>query len=145
MLTKKRATGASAVTNGSELLPGVDGRSPTARRYRDICAALAADRGGVQVLIHRSGRMQLIRRFAASACLAELIEAKIVSGEMIDLAEHALLSSTLVRLANHIGLERIPRDVAPYLSGVLDNEAREFWSPLQSRIEDGPVIEATTS
>ena len=143
MLTKKRATGASAVTNGSELLPGVDGRSPTARRYRDICAALAADRGGVQVITE--ARMQLIRRFAASACLAELIEAKIVSGEMIDLAEHALLSSTLVRLANHIGLERIPRDVAPYLSGVLDNEAREFWSPLQSRIEDGPVIEATTS
>ena len=60
-------------------------------------------------------RMQLIRRFAAAAVLAEDMEAKLANGEQIDIAEFAQLSSTLVRLTNHLGLERIPRDVSPYL------------------------------
>ncbi len=57
--------------------------------------------------------MQLIRRFAASAVLAEAMEARLVSGEAIDIAEHSQLSSTLVRLASRIGLERVPKDVTP--------------------------------
>jgi hypothetical protein len=35
-----------------------------------------------------------------------------VNGETIDISEHCLLSSTLVRLANRIGLNRIPKDVS---------------------------------
>jgi hypothetical protein len=33
----------SRVTNGRELLPGVSGKLPMARRYHDICAALVTD------------------------------------------------------------------------------------------------------
>jgi hypothetical protein len=97
------------VTNGGELLPGIDGRSVTARRYHDLVAALVADHGTVP----SETRMQLIRRFAASAVLAETMEARLVSGGTIDVAEHSQLSSTLVRLASRIGLDRIPRDVTP--------------------------------
>lgn len=82
--------------------------------------------------------MQLMRRFAAAACLAELMEARLVSGEDIDIEEHALLCSTLVRLANHIGIERVMREVGPQLSKVLGGAS---WSPLQSRVDE--AIEAS--
>jgi hypothetical protein len=55
--------------------------------------------------------LQLIRRFAAAAVLAEQMEARLANGEQIDIAEHATLSSTLVRLAQRIGIDRVPRDV----------------------------------
>jgi hypothetical protein len=57
-------------------------------------------------------RVQLCRRFAAAACMAEAMEARLVNGETTDISEHCLLSSTLVRLANRIGLNRIPKDVS---------------------------------
>jgi hypothetical protein len=43
--------------------------------------------------------MQLIRRFASGAVLAEALEARLARGENVDISEYALLSSTLdVRL-----------------------------------------------
>ena len=36
----------SRITNGSALLPGVDGRSVIARRYRDLVEALTAEQAG---------------------------------------------------------------------------------------------------
>ena len=37
----------SAVTNHKDLLPGLDGRSATARRFRDLVNAFAADMSGL--------------------------------------------------------------------------------------------------
>jgi hypothetical protein len=102
------------VTNGTEILPGVDQRSPLARRYRDLIAALVVDHGQAP----SETRMQLIRRFAACAVLAESLEARLVNGGTIDIAEHSQLSSTLVRLASRIGIDRIPRDITPTLSDI---------------------------
>ena len=59
----------SAVSNGKDLLKGVDGRSSLARRYRDVMEALIADQGGPAAL--SEVRRQLIRRFSACAVLAE--------------------------------------------------------------------------
>jgi hypothetical protein len=101
------------VTNGSDLLPGVDQRSAIARRFRDIVSALVADQGGADRL--SEVRLQLVRRFAAAAVLAENLEGKLASGEQIDLQEHALLSSTLTRLAQRIGIDRRARDITPSL------------------------------
>ena len=108
----------SRLTNGAELLPGVDGRSATARRYKDLVAAISSDQGGADRL--SEARMQLVRRFAAAACLAENMEAALVRGENIDLQAHALLCSTLVRLAQRIGIDRRSRDVTPTLKDYLD-------------------------
>jgi hypothetical protein len=102
--------GRSRVTNGADLLPGIDGRSPTYRRYRDLVAAMVADLGGIAL---SEARMQLVRRFAASAVLAEAMEARLVKGEPVDIMEHSQLASTQVRLASRIGLERMPKDVTP--------------------------------
>src|SRR5262245_11726696 len=101
----------SRVTTGKDLLPGVDGRSPLARRYRDLLAALVNDQGGADHI--SEARMSLCRRFAAAACIAEAIEADLVNGKQIDTSEHCLLSSTLVRLANRIGLSREARNITP--------------------------------
>jgi hypothetical protein len=111
----------SRITNGSAVLPGVDGRSLIARRYKDICAAILTDQGGDDMC--SESRRQLIRRFAAAAVLAEQMEARLANGEEIDIAEHALLTSTMVRVAQRIGVDRIPRDVSsPSLADILREE-----------------------
>ena len=100
----------SRISNGQEILPGVDQRLAIARRYRDLVAQIAIDQGGPDRCSET--RMQLIRRFASGAVLAEALEARLVKGEQVDIAEHALLSSTLVRLAQRIGINRVAWEVA---------------------------------
>jgi hypothetical protein len=90
------------------VLPDVDGRSVIARRYRDITRAILVDQGGVDQC--SESRQQLVRRFAAAAVLAEQLESRLANGEQIDVSEHALLCSTLTRLAQRIGINRIPHD-----------------------------------
>jgi hypothetical protein len=108
---KAHGQGRSRLSNGKDILPGVDGRSLVARRYRDIASAVLADQGGLQDC--SESRLQLIRRFAAASCLAEQLEAKLARGEQIDIQEHALLCSTLTRLAQRIGIDRRQRDITP--------------------------------
>jgi hypothetical protein len=107
----------SRISNGRELLPDIDLRLAIARRYRDLVAQIAIDQGGPDRCSET--RMQLIRRFASGAVLAEELEARLVRGEQVDIAEHALLSSTLVRLAQRIGINRVAKDVSPTLGDYL--------------------------
>ena len=104
----------SRVTNGEEILPGVDGRSLIGRRYRDIAEAILADQGGDDRC--SEGRRQLVRRFAAAAVLAEQMEADLANGAEISIERHALLVSSLVRLSGKLGLERRAKDITPTLS-----------------------------
>jgi hypothetical protein len=116
-LSPNSVTNRSRISNGRELLPDIDLRLAPARRYRDLVAQIAIDQGGVDRCSET--RMQLIRRFASGAVLAEELEARLARGENIDISEYALLSSTLVRLANRIGIERVARDISPTLSDIL--------------------------
>jgi hypothetical protein len=116
-------TSRSRVGNGRDLLPDIDGRSATARRYKEVLNAIIADQGGADRLSET--RLQLVRRFAAASVLAEKIEARIVEGQEIDLAEHAQLSSSLVRLAQRIGIDRRARNVTPTLAEYLEQRASE--------------------
>ena len=72
----------SGVTNGRDVLPGVDGRTLIARRYHDICSAIFIDQSGIENC--SEARQQLIRRFAAAAVLAEQLESKLANGATID-------------------------------------------------------------
>ena len=110
-LSPRSVTNRSRISNGQEILPNVDQRLAIARRYRDLVAQIAIDQGGADRCSET--RMQLIRRFASGAVLAEELEARLARGEPVDIAEHALLSSTLVRLAQRLGLERRARNVTP--------------------------------
>jgi len=109
---RRKSRQRSKVTNGSALLPDVvDGRSATARRYRDLVEALTADQGGADQC--SESRRQLIRRFASVSVLCEQAEAKLAAGEEIDVSQHALLCSTLTRLVTRLGLERRQKDITP--------------------------------
>jgi hypothetical protein len=131
----RKKTARTRVSNGRDILPGIDGRSVTARRYRDLATAIATDQGGADHL--SEARIQLIRRFAAAAVLAEAMEARLVAGEKIDTGEHALLCSTLVRLASRIGIDRRSKDVTPLLKDYLDDASEvEDADLLDSEIED---------
>src|SRR6476620_8437187 len=107
----------SAVTNHKDLLPGLDGRAATARRFRDLVNAFVADMGGLD---HCSEvRLGLVRRLAATTVQAEMLEARMVNGDAIDIATLCTLASTTVRLSQRLGLERRARNVTPAVSQYL--------------------------
>jgi hypothetical protein len=56
----RKRYGKSRITNGSQLLPLTDGRSMTARRFRDLYQQIAEDLGGLDRM--SEGQKQLIRR-----------------------------------------------------------------------------------
>jgi hypothetical protein len=112
-----KSHGRSRTTNGKDVLPNVDGRSIVARRFRDISFAILADQGGADCC--SESKLQLIRRFAACAVIAEQMEAQLARGEPINIAEHSQLSSTLTRLAQRIGIERRAKDVTPSVEAYL--------------------------
>jgi hypothetical protein len=101
----------SAVSNHSDLLPGLDGRSATARRFRDLVNAFVADMGGLDRCSEI--RLGLVRRLAATTVQAEMLEARMVNGEQIDIATLCTLASTTVRLSQRLGLERRARNMTP--------------------------------
>jgi hypothetical protein len=93
-----RATSRSRISNRSRLLPGVDGRSATARRFRDICAAYESEAGGNVTEVERD----LIRQAAGLTLRAEQLQGAIVRGEAVDNDELIRLSSTAKRLLEAI-------------------------------------------
>jgi hypothetical protein len=119
-VARRKPEASSRVTNGREVLPGVDGRSLIARRYRDISSAIVADQGGIDRLAE--ARLQLIRRFAACAVMAEQMESLLANGKKIDIGEHALLTSSMVRVAQRIGINRRAREIMPSLSQYLETK-----------------------
>ena len=75
----RRRVSRSRVSNGSEFLPNIDGRSATARRMRDLVEDFKGHLGGnVSV-----AQEVIIRRCAALASLAEAQEAAHVTGEKV--------------------------------------------------------------
>ena len=68
-------------------------------------------------------RSQLVRRFAALAVQAEMMEAKLARGETISIADQAQIASTLVRLASRIGIDRRARAIVPDLKDYLEGRA----------------------
>src|SRR3954471_2106435 len=100
---KRKPQGRSRLTNS------VDGRTAIYRRFRDIASQIALDQGGLDQL--SEARLQLVRRFAATAVLAEQLEAALANGQEINVERHALLCSTLTRLAHRIGIDRRAKNV----------------------------------
>jgi hypothetical protein len=93
-----RATTRSRISNWSRMLPGVDGRSYTARRFRDISANYEAEFGGNISELERD----LIREAAGLTPRAEQLQGAIVRGEPISNDELVRISSTAKRLLETI-------------------------------------------
>src|SRR5260370_4471940 len=63
----------SRITNGSALLPGVDGRSPWVRRCKDVISSHLSDLGGVDNT--SAAERSLIRRVSVMTVELERLEA----------------------------------------------------------------------
>jgi len=69
----------SKLSNGSKLLPMTDGRSATARRFRDLFEDICGDLGGCDLL--SEGQRQLAKRAALLSAECERLEALAVRDE----------------------------------------------------------------
>lgn len=116
--------GRSRITNGKELLPGVDGRSVWARLFRDQRAALIQHAGGED---HVSEPRRMLARRAA-AIEAELVHLEASFAEArsrgaapesaaVDL--YSRLSNNQRRLLEGLGLDPTAKEVTPSLHSYL--------------------------
>jgi hypothetical protein len=99
LIARSSTTNRSAVTNGSKLLVGIDGRSPTARRFRDLMQAYEAEIGGDLTEVERG----LVKQAAALTLRAEQMQADIVNGKAVDSDALIRISSTAKRILGAIG------------------------------------------
>ena len=93
----------SRVTNRSDLLRGIDGRSAEARRYRDLIEGFAADFDDAPP---GERELALIRQAAAMSVQAEALQARIVRGEDVDLEQLTRLSNVLTRTLKELGIRK---------------------------------------
>ena len=113
-VTLPKPTARSRVSNGSALLPGVDGRSVWMRRFRDLMQLHVADAGGDVSEAKRS----IIRRASTLEVELERLEAKFAASGEADAADLDLYqraSNTMRRHLESVGLERVARNVTPAL------------------------------
>jgi hypothetical protein len=117
-LARRKPEARSRVGNGKTLLPMVDGRSATARRFKDLVEDIAADLGGQDHL--SEGQRQLIRRAAMLSAESERMEALAARGEAeFDIDLYGMICDRLGRLFGRLGLERKSKDVTPDLRSYL--------------------------
>jgi hypothetical protein len=112
----------SRVANGSELLPGVDGRSAWVRRCKELIADHIADLGGEANT--SAAERSLIRRASVMTVELERLEVKFATaGEASpdDLELYQRTAGNLRRLLESIGLRRRARDVTPTLGEILSS------------------------
>ena len=114
----------SSVSNGSRLfaVAGLDGRTQTARRFRDLIEEISNDLGGSDRL--SEGQRQLIRRAASLSIMAESIEADMARDLAFDVTVYGTIADRLRRLFETLGLERQQRDVTDDIDNVLARVAR---------------------
>ena len=109
----------SRITNGRELLPGIDQRSTWARRMRDLIELHVDDIGGLEVT--SEAQRSLIRRISVLEVEAEYLETAFAqrnaSGKQYDL--YLRIAGLLKRLYELIGIERVARDITPHLKDYL--------------------------
>src|SRR5262245_37806758 len=113
----------SRVSNHKDLLPGVKGTSSAARRFRDLVNAFIADSGGIGQCSEI--RISLLRRLASVVVQSELLEARMINGDEVDISTLCTLASTVTRISSRLGLERVPQNITPSLREYLEGNASE--------------------
>jgi hypothetical protein len=109
-----KPTNRSRITNGSAVLPGVDGRSTWVRRLRDLVSLHLSDLGGEDAV--SEAEKSIVRRAATLTVELEGMEAAFaVAGEAkaADLDLYQRTAGNLRRLLESVGLERRAKDVTP--------------------------------
>lgn len=114
-----KSSGKSAVSNGSRLLPGVDGRSVWVRRCRDLIEAHVSDLGGITAI--SEAERSIVRRASVLTVELERMEKNFATaGEADDrsLDLYQKTAGSLRRLLETVGIERRARSIgSPTLLG----------------------------
>ena len=101
----------SRITNGSALLPGIDGRSAWVRRCKDLIAAHLSD-----IPDASAAQRSLIRRASVLTVELERLEMQFALAGAADpdtLDLYGRAAGNLRRLLEAVGLQRRSRDVSP--------------------------------
>ena len=116
----------SRITNGSALLPGIDGRSAWVRRTKDIISSHVSDLGGVDNT--SAAERSLIRRASVMTVELERLEAQFATAGEADpdtLDLYGRTSGNLRRLLEAVGLQRRAREVGPTLADIIQDDWRQ--------------------
>ena len=115
---KNPARQRSKVSNG-RLLPMTDGRSATAKRFRDLYEYIGADLSGLDYI--SEAQRQLVRRASLLSAECERLEALWARGEAeFDLAMYVVMTNSLRRVLETLGLKRVPRPVNDGTNALVD-------------------------
>ena len=116
---RPKPEGRSRISNGSSLLPGVDGRSTWVRRLRDLIGLHTSDLGGDDAV--SEAERSIVRRIATLEVELERMEVGFaVTGQaqpaQLDLYQRT--ANSLRRLLESVGLERRAREVPQSLADI---------------------------
>jgi hypothetical protein len=109
----------SALTNGSLLPRGLDGRSAPARRYRDLVLQFTHDIADERGAPLNPAELALVKQAAAIAVRTEALQADIVRGEPVSDEDVVRLSNCALRIVTALMNQSIakkmkaPSDTGP--------------------------------
>lgn len=121
----RHAAARSRITNGRDLLPDVDRRTPWARYFRDVVEALATHVGGAD----RQSEPERMTARRIAALEAELAAMEVRFAQLREAGEsptandldlYARLGNAQRRHLEAIGMQAKVRDVTPDLRGYLE-------------------------
>jgi hypothetical protein len=116
------------------MLEGVDGRTASARRYRDLCRAFEEELGGSLNEVE----LGLVRQAVTLTLRAEQMQGAVVRGEMVDSDQLIRLSSTSKRILSDIAAKAAKRKPAtPTLADHLAKRAAELAAAETVGVTDG--------
>jgi hypothetical protein len=124
-VASRAPTTRSRITNGKQMLAGIDGRSAEARRYRDLAMSFADDLGGAAVLTE--AQRALVFQAAALSVQSEKLQAAMIRGEDVSDEQMTRVANSLSRLVGKlekVGLRRRSKAPAFSVADFLELKAR---------------------
>jgi hypothetical protein len=117
-----RATARSKISNGTRLFTNIDGRTSSARRFRDLVQSFEAEFEGNLCEADRS----LIRQAATLLLKSEQMQEAVVRGEPVDSDALIRMASTAKRVLAAISAKSVKRKpAAPTIADYLARKAAE--------------------
>jgi hypothetical protein len=108
----------SKVSRRPLVVAGIDGRSPGARRYRELLSSFVASLGGDL----NAAEMALARNAVSLTLQSELLQTDIAAGRAVDSEQLTRLSNAVSRIMAQLGKRKRPPQ--PSSSPLLDHFSR---------------------
>jgi predicted ABC-type transport system involved in lysophospholipase L1 biosynthesis ATPase subunit len=103
-VASRAPTTRSRITNGKQMLAGIDGRSAEARRYRDLAMSFADDLGGAACLTE--AQRALVFQAASLVVQSEALNGAMIRGELVDVEQQTRVANALGRTLNRLGIRK---------------------------------------